>query len=52
MPNTHLASLTAKHAELEALLARENQRPVPDSVRMAKLKRDKLRLKEEIAQLH
>ncbi len=52
MPTTHLASLAARHAQLEASVMREGQRPVPDSVRLTELKREKLRLKEAMAQLH
>jgi len=52
MPNAHLTTLAARHAQLEASLMREFQRPVPDSVRLAELKREKLRLKEAMAQLH
>jgi hypothetical protein len=48
MANAHLASLTARHASLDATLAAEARRPMPDQVQLAKLKREKLRLKEEI----
>ena len=48
----HLATLAARHAQLEASVQREAQRPVPDSVRLTELKREKLRLKEEIERLH
>ena len=49
MPNAHLTSLSAKHAHLEASLVRENQHPLPDTLRIASLKKAKLRIKEEIA---
>ncbi len=52
MPNAHLASLTARHAKLEASLAAETKRPLPDSARLARLKREKLKLKEEISAMH
>jgi hypothetical protein len=48
MANTHLANLNARHASLDANLAAEARRPLPDQVRLAQLKREKLRLKEEI----
>jgi hypothetical protein len=48
MPNAHLASLNARHASLDATLAAEARRPLPDHVRLAQLKREKLRLKEEM----
>ena len=52
MNTAHLTSLAARHAQLDASLTRETQRPAPDSVRLAELKREKLRLKEQMAQLH
>lgn len=52
MTNAHLASLAAKHAELEAILAREGQRPIPDTVAITRLKREKLRLKEQLSQVN
>ena len=52
MLTAHLNALAARHAELEASVLREGQRPVPDSVRLAELKREKLRLKEAMASLH
>ena len=52
MPNAHLASLAARHAQLESALLREGQRPMPDTVRLAELKREKLRLKEAMQSLH
>jgi len=52
MPNAHLNTLAARHAQLEASVLREGQRPVPDSVRLAELKREKLRLKEQMDRIH
>ena len=52
MPTAHLATLAARHAQLEASVVREGQRPVPDTVRLTELKREKLRLKEEMARPH
>jgi hypothetical protein len=46
---THVESLTAKHAEIEDIIAREEHRPNPDTIRLMNLKRQKLRLKEEMA---
>jgi hypothetical protein len=48
MTNVHRASLSTKHAALEAQLAREALKPLPDSLRMARLKKEKLRLKEQL----
>lgn len=44
----HLGRLQEKHAGLEKAIEEENHRPVPDSVRLTELKRQKLKLKEEI----
>jgi len=52
MPNAHLESLTARHARLDATLDDERRRPQPDQSRLARLKREKLKLKEEIERLH
>ena len=52
MANAHLATLNARHAALEASVTAEVRRPMPDQVLLAQLKREKLKLKEEITQLH
>jgi hypothetical protein len=49
MANAHLSSLSARHARIEANLAAELRRPMPDAAVVAKLKREKLRLKDEVA---
>ena len=49
MQNAHLSALETKHAGLDARIAEENQRPHPDSATLARLKKEKLRLKEAIA---
>lgn len=46
-----LDSLRAKHATLDRAIQEENQRPLPDELRLTELKREKLRIKDEIAQL-
>jgi hypothetical protein len=47
----HIDALRAKHASLKEAIDTENQRPRPDDLRIAELKREKLRIKDEIAQL-
>ena len=42
-------SLLVKHASLERAIDEENQRPHPDDLRLTELKREKLRVKDEIA---
>lgn len=46
---SHLHALQHKHAGLEARLRDEMARPVPDTATIQQLKKQKLRLKEEIA---
>lgn len=46
-----LRSLQERHASLEARIAEEDSRPRPDSEALQKLKREKLRLKEEMERL-
>ncbi len=50
MATAHLNSLTARHAALDATLSSETQRPLPDQVRITRLKREKLKVKEAIVQ--
>jgi hypothetical protein len=44
----HLETLRQKHASLEAAIEEENQRPHPDEIKLHELKREKLRIKDEI----
>ncbi len=44
----HLAALRAKHASLDTEIAAENARPLPDEVVISELKKQKLKIKEEI----
>lgn len=46
-----VASLKARHAELEEALSQENARPRPDAATIADLKKRKLRIKDELARL-
>jgi hypothetical protein len=43
-----IRALEDRHAMLEKQLASEDARPRPDELAVARLKREKLRLKEEI----
>lgn len=47
----HLDSLVEKHTMLQAAIDDESHRPMPDSGRITQLKREKLKLKEEISRL-
>jgi hypothetical protein len=44
-------SLQHKHASLEVEIKQETRRPSPDPSSIARLKREKLRLKDEMARL-
>ncbi len=46
-----IESLKSKHTSLDQAILEENQRPVPDSLRLSELKRQKLRIKDELARL-
>lgn len=52
MHQAHVSALEAKHAGLEARIIEETQRPMPDAATLNRLKKEKLRIKEEIAGLH
>jgi hypothetical protein len=48
MQNAHHAALNAKHTMLDQRIAAEVQRPLPDQILIADLKKQKLRVKEEL----
>ncbi len=48
---TRVTALSSKHTYLEAAIDQENHRPSPDYVRITELKREKLRIKDEIVRL-
>ncbi|MEL6746852.1 MAG: DUF465 domain-containing protein [Pseudomonadota bacterium] len=48
---SHLEQLGKKHQQLEQTIAQEEQRPALDEVRIRTLKRQKLRIKDEIERL-
>lgn len=48
MSKTHFSALLNKHSQLEALIASESQRPIPDMKRVTELKKRKLRLKDAL----
>lgn len=49
MATSHVNALQSKHAGIEARLHAELTRPAPDMAIVQQLKKQKLRLKEEIA---
>jgi hypothetical protein len=48
---THIDVLKGRHAQLEDRIADEDQRPRPDDLTLARLKVEKLHLKEELERL-
>lgn len=48
MDTSHVSALQLKHAGLERQIAQEMSRPMPDEVVIQTLKKQKLRLKEQI----
>ncbi|WP_375390568.1 DUF465 domain-containing protein [uncultured Sphingomonas sp.] len=51
MASTHQAALQSKHAVLDQRIAAETARPMPDDLVIADLKKQKLKLKEELSSL-
>lgn len=51
MHNPHLSSLETKHNALDRQIVAESHRPLPDARLLADLKKQKLRVKEEITSL-
>jgi hypothetical protein len=47
----HIERLKADHASLESVIGDELHRPLPDTRLIGDLKRQKLRIKDEIARL-
>lgn len=48
MDKAHVDSLASKHAALQAQIDAEEQRPHPDDVVLHRLKKEKLRIKDEM----
>lgn len=51
MEASHIHSLETKHAGLDRMIDEEIRRPAPDAARIAKLKKEKLKIKDTL-QLH
>jgi hypothetical protein len=49
--DAHLVELTGKHHALDERIVAELSRPMTDTLKIAELKKQKLRLKDEIARL-
>jgi len=51
MENAHVSALIAKHAGIEERLSNESRRPSPDTALVNRLKKMKLKIKEELAHI-
>ena len=49
--SAHLNELTEKHRQLEVRIAEEAARPLTDTVKLSRMKLEKLKLKDEIIKL-
>lgn len=49
--DAHLVELSEKHRQLDRKIEEELSRPIADDLKIAELKRQKLRLKDEIERL-
>jgi len=49
MHNAHLDALASRHRMIEGQIAAEMRRPLPDPARLSRLKRQKLKVKDELA---
>lgn len=49
MQNAHIEALSAKHSSLDRRITSEMTRPLPDQMLIAELKKQKLRVKDEMA---
>ena len=48
MDQTQVAALEQQHAHLEELIDEEEHRPHPDDIRLHELKKEKLKVKDEM----
>lgn len=51
MESSHIAALQSKHEGLERRIHEEMNRPHPDEVTLQTLKKQKLRIKEELSEI-
>ncbi len=51
MEQAHMTALQTRHAGLDRRIHEETRRPLPDDALIAQLKKEKLRLKEEMSGL-
>ncbi|MFA7441031.1 MAG: DUF465 domain-containing protein [Sphingomonadaceae bacterium] len=51
MHRARIEALNARHATIEGMIADETLRPLPDTARISRLKREKLKVKEQIREI-
>jgi hypothetical protein len=51
MQTARMSALESRHADLDALISVENQRPQPDMSSISRLKKEKLKVKEALSGL-
>ncbi len=49
--SAHLEQLNIKHAQLDTQIEKELKHPAPDTILVTELKKQKLRLKQRIAEM-
>ena len=49
--SSHLESLNTRHGQLDAQIQREMRSPLPDSLKVAELKKQKLQIRDRIASM-
>lgn len=52
MEQERIECLRSRHSELDAKIQREGARPLPDELLVTTLKREKLKIKDELASLN
>jgi hypothetical protein len=52
MQQAHISALETRHADIDARIVEEEHRPMPDMSTLARLKKEKLKVKEAIEGIH
>ena len=50
--SSRLEHLQSKHAQLDMKIQHELKHPIPDTLRLSQMKKEKLRIKEQLHQIH
>jgi len=49
--SAHLEQLQNKHSQLDTAIQNELRHPIPDTLRLSQMKKEKLRIKEQMHQV-